>query len=44
MFDAGPYKRVKSHKISDIKITHYQSWIFPSLVGPGEEADFLVSV
>jgi hypothetical protein len=38
MFDARPYRRVKSHKILDIKITHNQSWIFPSPVGPREEA------
>jgi hypothetical protein len=39
MFDARPYRRVKSHKILDIKITHHRSQIFPSPVGPGEEAD-----
>jgi hypothetical protein len=42
MFDARPYRRVKRHKISDIKsdikTTHHR--IFPSPVGHGEEADF----
>jgi hypothetical protein len=38
MFDARPYKRIKSHEILDIKTTHHQSRIFPSLVGHGEEA------
>jgi hypothetical protein len=38
MFDARPYRRVKSHKISDIKTTHHRSRIFPSPIGHGEEA------
>jgi hypothetical protein len=42
MFDARPYRSIKSHKISDIKsdikTTHHWSWIFPSPVGHGEEA------